>query len=369
MKTIKVCSGCGIEVQTANPNRPGFIPEKTLTKEKVICQRCFRIKHYNEVSPVSLKDDDFLRILNDLGQRKGLVVKIIDLFDIEGSWISGISRFFANHPLVLVVNKIDLFPKSTAWNKIEQRIARMVKEYGVKPVEIILCSASKGIGMDEVAEAIDTHRRGQDVFVIGSTNVGKSTLINRLIRDFSDIGMELTTSRFPGTTLDLVYIPLDDGKSIIDTPGLIQKHRVTDQIGSHHLKEIMPESLLRPKVFQLNEGQTLFFGGLARFDFIKGERQSFVCYFSNALNIHRTKLSNADELYDNHKGEMLTPPTKEELEKLPPLTTHSFQIRAGIPMDVVIAGLGWVSLQEGPSAAVQVKTPKGIQVSTRMALF
>jgi ribosome biogenesis GTPase YqeH len=369
MSTIKVCSGCGINVQSTDSKKPGFAPESAFAKPKLICQRCFRIKHYNEVSSVSLQDDDFLRILNSLGAQKGLVVKIVDLFDLEGSWISGIARFFAHHPILIVVNKIDLFPKSTTWPKIKQRLERWIKANGIQPTDIVLCSASKGIGMDDVAEAIDKLRRGQDVFVVGSANVGKSTLINRLIRDYSDMEMELTTSRFPGTTLDLVHIPLDDGSSIIDTPGLIQKNRVTDVIAAGHLSQIMPDKLIRPIVFQLSEGQTLFFGGLARVDFIKGERQSFVCYFSNALNIHRTKLTNADELYANHQGEMLSPPTKEELESFPKLVRHTFQIKQGVPTDIVIAGLGWISFQEESTAQIEVRAPKGIQVSSRMAIF
>ena len=37
-----------------------------LEKEEIICQRCFRLKHYNEVQDVHLTDDDFLKILNEI---------------------------------------------------------------------------------------------------------------------------------------------------------------------------------------------------------------------------------------------------------------------------------------------------------------
>ena len=42
------------------------------------------------------------------------------------------------------------------------------------------------------------------------------------------------------------------------------------------LKMITPKKEIKPKVFQLNEGQTLFFGGLARFDYVKGG-QKIIC--------------------------------------------------------------------------------------------
>ncbi len=55
-------------------------------------------------------------------------------------------------------------------------------------------------------------------------------------------------------------------------------------------------------VFQLNEEQTLFFSGLARFDYVSGGRRAFYLSLSNRLTIHRTKLEKADELYKNHAG-------------------------------------------------------------------
>lgn len=62
--------------------------------------------------------------------------------------------------------------------------------------------------------------------------------------------------------------------------------------------------------YQLNSQQTLYFGGLARLDFITGERTSLVCYFHRRLQIHRTKLEKADELYNRHMT--LKPEPKEK---------------------------------------------------------
>ena len=145
--------------------------------------------------------------------------------------------------------------------------------------------------------------------MVGATNVGKSTLINRLIRDYSDLEAELTTSQYPGTTLDIVKIPLDDGKFIIDTPGIVYKHRLSELVAKKDIQALLPSEAIKPMVFQLNEQQSLFFGALARFDFVRGERQSFTCYVSSAIKIHRTKLEKADELYAEHRGVMLKPPS------------------------------------------------------------
>lgn len=66
------CAGCGVHLQTENSELPGFIPEKALDREPVICQRCFRIKNYNESSSVTVDQDEFWRRLAKSGIRMHL---------------------------------------------------------------------------------------------------------------------------------------------------------------------------------------------------------------------------------------------------------------------------------------------------------
>ncbi|MEF3311532.1 ribosome biogenesis GTPase YqeH [Paenibacillus sp. GYB004] len=363
------CSGCGIQVQTEKSEELGYAPEAALKRDPLLCQRCFRIKHYNEMSSVTPDQDEFLKILSGIGGTDALIVHIVDLFDFEGSLIGGLHRFVGSNPVVLVVNKIDLLPKAINTNRILNWVQRMAKENGLKTAEIVLCSAKKNIGFDRVVEAVARHRKDKDVYVVGATNVGKSTLINRLIRDYSDLEAELTVSPYPGTTLDLVQIPLDDGRFIIDTPGIVYKHRLTELIDKKDMQTLLPDKPIKPAVYQLNEQQTLYFGALARFDFVQGARQSFTCYVSNAVPIHRTKLERADELYAAHKGEMLAPPHKDRLELLPPLVKHAFRIPKGSLSDILISGLGWIAINSDAGAQVVVHAPKGVKVAVRSSLI
>jgi ribosome biogenesis GTPase YqeH len=241
------------------------------------------------------------------------------------------------------------------------------KKLGLLPEEVFLVSAAKGMHIKETAAAIDEYRNGKDVYVVGCTNVGKSTFINRIIKEVTGEGDVITTSHFPGTTLDIIKIPLDDGKSLIDSPGIINHHQMAHFVDKRDLKVITPKKEIKPKVFQLNEGQTLFFGGLARFDYVSGGRRSFVCYVSNEVNIHRTKSENASELYENHVGEMLTPPRQEQLEAFPALVKQEFTVREA-KTDIVFSGLGWITVNE-PGAKVIAYVPKGVQTMIRKSLI
>ncbi|WCF09943.1 ribosome biogenesis GTPase YqeH [Paenibacillus thiaminolyticus] len=365
----QVCSGCGVTVQTGHADQIGYVPASALNRSPLICQRCFRIKHYNEAASVALDQDDFLRLLGRIGQEDALVIHIVDLFDFDGSVISGLQRFVGNNPVLLVVNKIDLLPRSTNWNRLTNWVQRQAKEHGLRILDVILVSAKRNAGFERLVEQMSHWRRGRDVYVVGATNVGKSTLINRLIHDYSDMDRELTTSRYPGTTLDVVHIPLDDGKHIIDTPGIVYTSRLTELASRQDLGALLPDKPLKPAVYQLNEGQTLFFGAFARFDFVEGERQSFTCYIANGLPIHRTKLERADALYEEHRGELLAPPARERLDELPGWTKHQYRIGTGSETDIFISGLGWIKCNGKEGALVEIHAPKGVKVLTRRAMI
>ncbi|WLR49917.1 ribosome biogenesis GTPase YqeH [Bacillus tianshenii] len=362
------CIGCGVRIQTEDKKEMGYAPPSALEKDDIICQRCFRLKHYNEIQDVSLTDDDFLKILNGIGKSDALVVKIVDIFDFNGSWLPGLHRFAGKNPILLVGNKQDVLPKSVTENKLLHWMRHSAKELGMKPIDVALISAAKGHGITELAALIDKYREGKDVYVVGCTNVGKSTFINRIIKQFSDEKDDvITTSQFPGTTLDLIDIPLDDQAVMYDTPGIINHHQMAHFVDAKGLKVITPRKEIKPKVYQLNEEQTLFFGGLARLDHVSGGRTSFTCYVSNDLYIHRTKTEKADDVYKNNVGELLTPPYPEQLDEFPELVKHEFTIRES-KTDIVFSGLGWVVVNE-PGTKVRAYVPKGVSVSIRPSII
>ncbi len=366
MKAI-YCEGCGVELQSENKEKAGYLPKSAWNNEHVICQRCFRLKHYNEVQDVEFTDDDYLRMIHQISDTNCLVVKIVDIFDFNGSFISGLQRLTGSNPIILIGNKVDLLPKSTNRNKLIHWMKKTASDNGLKVQDVFLISAAKGQGFQEVEQAIEEKRKGQDVYVVGCTNVGKSTFINQLINRSSGVEDAITTSYFPGTTLGFIQIPLDDHSSLFDTPGVVNRSQIVHYVTDKDLKLITPKKEIKPKVYQLQDKQTLFFGGFARLDFERGMKQSFIGYFSNQLMIHRTKLVQADEFYEKHVGELLQPPSAKSLELLPPLVKQTVKIPHE-RTDIVIPGLGWVMIPEG-GITITVHVPKGIHISIRKALI
>ena len=72
MNEIIRCIGCGSVLQSEKKEQPGYLPERllksavTTPEASIYCQRCFRLRHYNEIQPVDIAHHDFFALLNTL---------------------------------------------------------------------------------------------------------------------------------------------------------------------------------------------------------------------------------------------------------------------------------------------------------------
>jgi ribosome biogenesis GTPase YqeH len=358
------CIGCGARIQIDKKDEAGWLPKTALEKylnsddeeAELLCNRCFRLRNYNEIQPVELNSDHFTKLLNSIGSKNALVVYVVDLFDVTGSLISGLSLSIGKNPVLMVGNKLDILPKSVKENKIKQWLMGEAKELGINVEDVILTRATKGDTGEQIVNQLQTYLKYHEIYVVGVTNVGKSTLINQVVKYVEGVGNVITTSRFPGTTLDQIEIPLDEEHKIIDTPGIIHDWQMAHYIEDKNLKYLLPNKEIKPKTYQLQTGQTIFLGGLAWIDFENQESISATAYFENNLNQHRTKTQTASDFYQKHAGALLVPiPTTTEFE------IRTLNIEKG--EDVVIAGLGWFALNNKTQVTVHV--PKGVSVTSR----
>ncbi|GAF39652.1 GTP-binding protein [Agrilactobacillus composti DSM 18527 = JCM 14202] len=365
------CIGCGSRIQTEDKTAPGFIPKSALAKQltdenaDIYCQRCFRLRHYNEITPVSIANDEFVSLLNEIGNHDALIINVIDIFDFNGSIIPGLHRFVGHNPVIVVGNKEDVLPRDVSRGKVRQWLFDQSHAQGLRPDETLLVSSRTGHNVDKLMALIDQYRLGRDVYVVGTTNVGKSTLINQIIQENMAIKDLITTSRFPGTTLDRIEIPFGDGHTLIDTPGIIHEHQIAHLLSPKDLNLIAPQKPLKPKTYQLNDNQTIFLGGLGRFDYIRGDRQGIIVYADDQLMLHRTKLENADAFYAKHVGELLVPPRAKDLADFPKLVRHEFSINT--KTDIVFGGLGWITVAK--AGIVAAYAPENVDVVVRKAII
>lgn len=113
-------------------------------------------------------------------------------------------------PLV-VLNKADV---ATNWE--EQRANAVSVSAGV---DVVVTSALTGQGLEELAPYLG---RGCTVALLGSSGVGKSTLVNRLVGEAVQATAEVRVKDDKGrhTTVAREMVLLPHGAVVIDTPGM-----------------------------------------------------------------------------------------------------------------------------------------------------
>lgn len=363
------CNGCGATIQSEDSKKPGYLRNDVLEKRQddFLCERCFNIMHYNKNIKVAIGEKEFLEIASKISKEKSLIVNVIDTFDLDGTVIKDINKLFPKSKVLVVANKYDLFLRSNKPTKIRKYILDYLENNNIKTEGVIVCSAKEEVSARKVIKAIGEVVSGEKVYFFGTTNVGKSTLINSILNLFT-IDSEgeyshpqITVSNNPGTTLDIIEITLPNGLVINDTPGLLNKHQVTAYLENKSLTKTMPRKYVKPRVFQLNPKQTLFIGGFAWVNFLEGERSSFVMNVSNDLVVHRCKLENSTEFYNEHVDDILKIPTLKERKKLGTLKVHTFAVDG--KCEVSISGLGFVGING--KGKISVVTYENIKVIMR----
>lgn len=357
----KRCKGCGALLQYEHSDQIGYAPKQ----EAAYCQRCFRISHYDDVT-ISMKtgiDPD--TVLQKVQALDALILWVVDLFDFEANLIAGLNRHLQGKTIVLVATKRDLLPETTGNQKLADFITARCKDFGITIAGLVICGDlvkhafdKDNYSLNEVEKAIAYYRNGKDVAVIGMANAGKSTLLNGLLKNKT-----LTTSRHPGTTLDVVAMDMGD-YTLYDTPGLTRKDSYLTVANDSLLKQLIPDRRLKARSYQLYEDQSLAVGGLARLDLLGGNKVVCVCYFASGLKLHRGKAESADALWRAHMGELLSPALHDD-----PASLKRYSYTKGKDkVDVVIHGLGWFCIS-GDVKEIHIYVDQEVNVTFRKAMI
>ena len=176
------------------------------------------LSQMREQAQIAIDTADVIMFMVDVKQ--GLV-------DADGKVADMLRR--SQKPVVLVVNKVDSFDKY---------MADVYEFYNLGIGDPYPISAANRMGLgemlDEVIAHFDTEGREEEederirVAIVGKPNVGKSSIINRLLGE-----NRLIVSDIAGTTRDAVDTEITfNGKEyvLIDTAGLRRKNKIKEEL-------------------------------------------------------------------------------------------------------------------------------------------
>lgn len=362
---VKRCYGCGAILQDQDPNEIGYVPtEKFQSEDETLCERCYKLRHYSSFKKTAGLNIDFVTILDHAKEENALAIYVVNAFSIQASVLKGIGKYLPKDVLV-VINKRDLLPKSYNDDYLLLQTKKALEEENIHPISILVtaASATKNYHIEELMKAVEENRHGKSVYFVGCYQVGKSSLINALLMNYSNMtSRTITTSPYPGTTLDVISIPLDDQSNMYDTPGMYNAESMISFVEPEIIKYVLPRNEIRPEMYMAKEGQSFLLANLARLDFVKGDKVNFTFYKSNDLSIERHKLNKADQGFnDLCVNEGLDTRTKK-VTSIQDLEVHHFTTLEGKTNRINVNGLMFVEYN-GKNQEIDVYAPKGVIVT------
>ena len=209
-----------------------------VTRDRVYAETNWRGRNFTLIDTGGIEPESEDIILSQMREQANLAIEVADviifLTDIRQGVTSADHEITlmlrkSNKPIVLVCNKADNYEKDKE---------NIYEFYNLGIGEPHAISSTNAIGIGDVLDAVYEHLPPKDsdeedddyirVAVIGKPNVGKSSLINKILGENRTI-----VSDIAGTTRDAIdsYFENDKGKYIlIDTAGIRKKSKVNERI-------------------------------------------------------------------------------------------------------------------------------------------
>ncbi len=351
------CRGCGARFQHTDPKAYGYVPENLEKEGALLCQRCFRIKHYgrDEFGPVS-SEQSLEAIKAGLSWCSSVVV-VMDLLDFEASLPCELLRLISGKPMILAVNKVDLLPEQTPLTEIEHWVRRRLRAHQGLRTEPLLISALTGHGFIALAQLLE--KMGPKILFVGASNAGKSSVLERLLKMRIGGGqrgsLTPTVAPYPGTTVSVTRWHCPGGLVFADSPGYVVGSRVSDLLTAECARKIIPHRKLSSHLYPIATGDLMYIAGLCGLECLSGS-SVLLGYAGSEVKWEKSSARHIQKWLYQFQG----PCTATAWAK------REFRLKSG--EDLVVNGLGWVSARRAP-LVLRAHFPAGVKLTVRPNLI
>ena len=360
---INRCSSCGQILQTDDPKKSGYISPNRLEKhiEEGFCNRCYNLRHFN-ASNNNEFNADYIKILNKAKNDQALIVYVLDLFSFEPSLIPNIGKYLPDN-LIVILNKRDILGPLFNDDKLISDALKRLKVENIIPRKILLFSSITQLNITKLFNIMNEERKGKDVYFIGASLVGKSSIVTEMLRQYvNNTSRMITTKQIEGTYLDVMEIPLDENSSMYDTPGIFNPNSILNQLERNTSKYIVPREEVNLRKIILSKKMGIIAGAIFAFTIESGEKTEYTFRVSNAVDFTIIKLDKLEKTFNNLIATNAVKPISEQIKTLNDLSVQEVEVpNVDKEVTLVIFGLLRITFK-GIGQKFKIYLPKNVAI-------
>ncbi|MBR1581619.1 MAG: hypothetical protein IJ656_01165 [Bacilli bacterium] len=364
LNKISRCYRCGAILQTEDPLSEGYISPEIMNKYPrglLLCNNCYKNEGFNEHPYLPSFDEDYKKILDKAVTNNDLIVYVIDLFSFEGSFISKLIEVIKDLDVIVVANKRDLLPKKADENELINYVHERLSLTGLSVKDIVLVSSNTDYNLDLMYEKIIKQAKNRNVYFLGASISGKSTLITELMKRIKNVSdMPISLEQFKGTSLQGYKIPISNKNFIFELPGTDIHNSLYSKVEPSVQRVITPKKAVVPQDGVLLKGGSIAIGGLAVIELFKGKTTLIKTYFAKGVELKFRQYSGLNHLKHILQKRNIVP-CSNNFYNMNDFDAYDFIIDESGYRDIGISGLGWISFK-GSNQTFRIYVPKGVYV-------
>lgn len=368
IKRVLRCYQCGEILQDKNPKEKGYYNSKIfkndLSRQVAFCDECYdKIKSINNSILAKDVDDEILTILDDAFATDAVILWAVDLFTFNGILNEDLVERVKKLDVVVVGTKFDLLNNYISEEDMKQFLLEQFNEAGINPKEIVVLGNVKNLDMTDLFNRMNKIRRGHDVYMLGTSECGKTTLINKFLSGYTNkTKRTIHSSIYPNTSVNLFEIPLSNSASFYEMPGFSLVNTVLGKVEKEVQKAITPKKQIKVTKRILKTGDALMIGSLAYFSIEKSKPTTFRFYSAEGVEVKKTSAKRVNELIIKNMKSKLVKPVSKRINSYIDYDLFEYKMDNDEKKhDISISGLGWLNFT-ARGQIIRILVPKGCAI-------
>lgn len=374
-KRVLRCHRCGKILQSDNPKMVGYTNPKILEEgEKnssmiIYCDECHdALIEINNSKLNEEVDEQILKILDDAVASDGVILWVVDLFAFNGTIKESLANKVKKLDVYVIGTKRDLFPKSIKDEVFVKYLDERFIDVGIKPKTITILGNENGEKYADLIDRLQTARQAHDVYLIGASTSGKTSIINRCLKHYKNkTKRPIRTITYPKTDVQVLEIPLSNSSFLYELPGISNDTSVVSKVEKDVQRIITPKKGIQNPFFLMDDKSSLMIGGLGVFSFISCKPTKVKLYVADEVEFKKIPSMKVREFMITNLHKRSLRPVSDRYSNFQQYDIFQYTMEDdGLMHDISIEGLGWISFV-AKGQVIRVILPKGTAVKESLS--